>query len=57
MILFYLINPRSSDAAKQIHDVGRACLRSYRSLSSISIRQGKHEWPMKPKYHVAGLDL
>ena len=50
-------NPRSRDAAKQIHDVGRACLRSYRSLSSISIRQGKQEWPIKPKYHVAGLFL
>lgn len=52
LVLWSLNTLRTHEAAKQIHDEGRAFLRSYRNLCSISIRQEKNEFPMKPKYHV-----
>ena len=47
--------PRSPNAAREIHDQGRAFCRSYKALCAASIRRGKQEFPLKPKFHVTRL--
>ncbi|CAL1127244.1 unnamed protein product [Cladocopium goreaui] len=47
-------NPRElcEEEAHKIYASGHEFLRSYRSLCTISARQNKHEFPLKPKYHA-----
>ena len=47
--------PRSEQAANEIYGEGHSFLRTYQTLSFISIRQSRLTCLTKPKYHVAQL--
>ena len=48
----YWMSSRSEEAAASIYAEGRGFLRSFRTLGNMSVRQGRHMFLMKPKFHV-----